>query len=193
MPKSETVSIFQESVASSTRKSLQWLIEHSFITWEKGAQSYCPLPLGKATSAGSLRPQQALIVQRVPALFFKSPPPPLHTLTSRRRPLLCFHLSTPIGSPPPRVLPPTPHTHPAYQPLFAPPHPPPAPPPPPPVSSPLLFLIMLLLDFTIFHRYRRPYTLFKHGFILVCQHVISSYIMWILFFSLSFLDFLWVA
>ena len=65
------MSELQDSVASSTRKSLQWLCHNAFITWEPSSMSYTPLPLGKATSAASLRPQQALIVQRV------RPPPSL--------------------------------------------------------------------------------------------------------------------
>lgn len=55
----------QEVVASSARKSLEWLCEKGFIGWNSGAMSYASMPLGKATSAGSLKPQQALIVKKV--------------------------------------------------------------------------------------------------------------------------------
>ena len=55
----------QAVVASSTRMSLAWLCENGFIGWNGSSKSYASLPLGKATSAGSLKPQQALIVRKV--------------------------------------------------------------------------------------------------------------------------------
>ena len=55
----------QAVVASSTRTSLAWLCENGFIGWNGSSKSYASLPLGKATSAGSLKPQQALIVHKV--------------------------------------------------------------------------------------------------------------------------------
>ncbi|DBA82952.1 TPA: hypothetical protein ACH3X1_006731 [Trebouxia sp. C0004] len=55
---------FQAVVASSTRTSLAWLCENGFIGWNGSSMSYASLPLGKATSAGSLKPQQALIVRK---------------------------------------------------------------------------------------------------------------------------------
>ena len=163
------VQVFQESVASSTRKSLQWLIENSFITWEKGPQSYCPLPLGKATSAGSLRPQQALIVQRV----CRNPPspspnsalitfPPLTFIPAPRIPQL--HIIFPpspslsLLSHPPLIL--TPHvTLPSYPLTFNMQIPFP-PPPPPPWSPPPPLLSPIMLDFSVFTatRDQMPYS-----------------------------------
>ena len=60
------VSVFlQAVVASSTLQSLRWLCSNGFIGWNDTTQSWTSLPLGKATSAGSLKPQQALIVRKV--------------------------------------------------------------------------------------------------------------------------------
>ena len=55
----------QAVVASSTRISLDWLCKNGFIGWNGASSSYAALPMGKATSAGSLKPLQALIVRKV--------------------------------------------------------------------------------------------------------------------------------
>lgn len=54
---------FQDVVAYATTQGLRWLSRAGFVAWDEASRSYGGTPLGRATLASGMAPEQALLVR----------------------------------------------------------------------------------------------------------------------------------